>query len=213
MSERDDRRRQAMVEQQIASRGIHNPQVLAAMREVPRECFVPESLRDEALADRALPIGLGVTISQPYIVALMSELADVGPGDRVLEIGTGSGYQAAVLASMGAEVYSIERIRAHYERAAERFEQLGYGERIHARHGDGFAGWPEAAPFAAILLTAAPDEIPDALIEQLAVGGRLVAPVGGSWCQSLIVVERTPTGIERRSVTDVVFVPMLPGLG
>jgi protein-L-isoaspartate(D-aspartate) O-methyltransferase len=201
-----------MVEQQIASRGIQNRRVLDAMISVPRERFVPEEIRAAALDDRALPIGHGVTISQPYIVALMSELAGPAEGERVLEIGTGSGYQAAVLAEMGAEVYTIERIIALYERTRALFEELGLTKRIHQRHGDGFGGWPEAAPFEAILLTAAPEVLPESLTDQLAVGGRLIAPVGGRWLQSLEVIERTEIGLERHSVADVAFVPMLPGL-
>lgn len=201
-----------MVERQITSRGIQDRRVLDAMINVPRERFVPLALAAEALDDHALPIGEGVTISQPYIVALMSELAQVVPGARVLEIGTGSGYQAAVLAELGAEVYSIERLAKQHERAKQLLSELGMGDRVHLRHADGFAGWPEAGPFAAILLTAAPKEIPEPLLEQLAVGGRLVAPVGGGWCQSLVVLERSTAGIERRHIIDVTFVPMLPGV-
>ncbi|PRP97541.1 Protein-L-isoaspartate O-methyltransferase [Enhygromyxa salina] len=207
-----DSRRRQMVERQISSRGIHNRRVLEALAAVPRERFVPPALRGSAFDDRALPIGHGVTISQPYIVALMSELAQIEAGDRVLEIGTGSGYQAAVLVELGAEVYSVERIAAIYEQTRRLFEELGIAERVHMRHGDGFEGWPEHAPFAAIVLTAAPDEIPPTLVEQLALGGRLVAPVGGRWVQSLVVIERTEAGEERREVADVAFVPMLSGL-
>jgi protein-L-isoaspartate(D-aspartate) O-methyltransferase len=211
MSDRS-RERERMVERQISSRGIHDRRVLDAMTRVPREQFVPAELAGEALADRALPIGDGVTISQPYIVALMSELAHVQPGARVLEIGTGSGYQAAVLAELGAEVYSIERIEAHHERAKQRLQAAGYGDRVQLRYGDGFAGWPEAAPFSAILLTAAPEEIPAALLDQLGEGGRLIAPVGAAWVQSLVVIERTADGFERQHVSDVMFVPMLAGV-
>jgi protein-L-isoaspartate(D-aspartate) O-methyltransferase len=206
-------RRRAMVAGQLAARGIRDARVLEAMTKVPRERFVPAELESSALHDCALSIGHGVTISQPYIVALMSELAAVQPGDRVLEIGTGSGYQAAVLAELGAEVYSIERVRPIYEEAKARLEALGIA--VELRHGDGFAGWPDpgAAPFDVILLTAAPDEIPPALLDQLAVGGRLVAPVGERWQQSLIVIERGEQGFTRRGVLDVAFIPMLPGLG
>jgi protein-L-isoaspartate(D-aspartate) O-methyltransferase len=199
-----------MVDRQIAARGIADPRVLAAMVAVPRERFVPAELEDVALDDCALPIGHGVTISQPYIVALMTELAQVKPGDRVLEIGTGSGYQAAVLVQLGAQVYSIERIGPVYQRSKTLLAELGIA--VELRHGDGFAGWPEAAPFAAILLTAAPPRLPTELLDQLEIGGRLVAPVGGRWAQSLIVIERTEQGPRQRTVIDVAFVPMLAGI-
>jgi protein-L-isoaspartate(D-aspartate) O-methyltransferase len=198
-----------MVTRQIAARGITDARVLAAMLAVPRERFVPRDLEASALDDCALPIGHGVTISQPYIVALMTELAQVKPGDRVLEIGTGSGYQAAVLAELGARVYSIERIGPIHERAKAVLSELGYA--VELRHGDGFAGWPEVAPFAAILLTAAPPQLPTELLEQLQIGGRLVAPVGARWAQSLVVIEQTEQGPRTRTVLDVAFVPMLAG--
>lgn len=150
-----------------------------------------------------------MTISQPYIVGLMTELAQVKPGDRVLEIGTGSGYQAAVLAELGARVYSIERIGPIHERAKAVLTELGYA--VELRHGDGFGGWPEAAPFAVILLTAAPPQLPTELLEQLQIRGRLVAPIGGRWAQSLIVIEQTEQGPRERTVLDVAFVPMLTG--
>jgi protein-L-isoaspartate(D-aspartate) O-methyltransferase len=202
--------REAMVREQIWARGVGEPRVLAAMQAVPRHRFVPDDLGELAYADRPLPIGHGVTISQPYIVAWMSELADVAPGERVLEIGTGSGYQAAVLAQLGAEVYSIERIAALADQARARLGALGY--TVEVRHGDGWLGWPEHAPFAAILLTAAPSELPQTLLDQLAVGGRLVAPVGADGgLQRMIVVERSESGLTRREYGDVAFVPMLPG--
>ena len=181
------------------------------MLAVERERFVPEALRESALADQALPIGHGATISQPYVVALMTELARVEVGARVLEIGTGSGYQAAILAELGAEVFSIERVAVLHARARALFEDLGLSQ-IETRYGDGFDGWPERAPFDAILLTAAPEELPEGLIEQLAFGGRLVAPVGPRWCQSLRVIERSEDETLRRHETDVTFVPMLAGL-
>ncbi len=205
-----ERQRAAMVERQIAARGIADARVLAAMARVPRERFVPVDLAHAAYDDRALPIGHEVTISQPYIVALMTELARVEAGDPVLEIGTGSGYQAAVLAELGARVFSIERIEPVQRRAAALLTELGY-EAIALRHGDGFAGWPEAGPFRAIVVTAAPERLPAALVEQLALGGRLIAPVGPRWVQSLILVERTEQGVVERSVLDVAFVPMLSG--
>jgi protein-L-isoaspartate(D-aspartate) O-methyltransferase len=203
--------RHAMVRRQIASRDVQDERVLAAMEAVPRHRFVPESMRGHAYEDRPLPIGHEVTISQPYIVALMTELARVEAGERVLEVGTGSGYQAAVLAELGAEVYTIERIEPLARRAGELLAELGY-DKVEVRYGDGYAGWPERAPFDAILLTAAPPKIPTALTDQLAVGGHLVAPVGAveGW-QELVVITRTPEGLERRKVSNVAFVPMLPG--
>ncbi len=194
-----------MVAQQIAGRGVRSPAVLAAMRRVPRHEFVPAALRAAAYDDRPLPIGEQQTISQPYIVALMTELAGVGRGARVLEIGTGSGYQAAVLAELGARVHSIEIVAPLARRAAQVLKRLGYG--VHLRTGDGTRGWPEAAPFDAVLVTAAPPRIPDALRRQLKVGGRLVIPVGDP-DQELRVVVRTAAGFEERSVIPVRFVPM-----
>jgi protein-L-isoaspartate(D-aspartate) O-methyltransferase len=195
-----------MVERDIMTSGVHDPRVLEAMRTVPREDFVPEAISELAYADRPLPIGYEVTISQPAIVALMSQLAELEPGDRALEVGTGSGYQAAVLHTMGVEVYSVEIIEPLAKQAKERLQRLGY-DRVTVRHGDGYAGWPEKAPFDAIIVTAAPPRIPEPLKEQLAVGGRLVLPVGGAY-QELVVVTRTETGFDQRSVIPVVFVPM-----
>jgi protein-L-isoaspartate(D-aspartate) O-methyltransferase len=174
---------------------------------VPRHRFVPESERAHAYEDRPLPIGDAQTISQPYIVALMSELANVGPGDRVLEVGTGCGYQAAVLAEMGVEVFSIEIIESLAKRARATLSELGYGERIEVRQGDGYAGWFEHAPFDAILVTAAPPEIPNPLKQQLKVGGRLVIPVG-TYFQQLSLVIRTQEGFREQAVIPVMFVPM-----
>ena len=198
--------RERMVRTQIEARGIDDEAVLAALRAVPRHRFVPPDQDPDAYADRPLPIGHGQTISQPYIVALMTDLAQAGPGDRVLEIGTGSGYQAAVLAEMGCIVYSIEIIEPLAREAAARLETLGYGT-VRVRAGDGYAGWPEEAPFDAVVLTAAPPSIPQPLLDQVAVGGRLVAPVGRSY-QQLVVITRTETGYERRSLLPVRFVPM-----
>ena len=199
--ERDD-----MVRTQIAARGVRDERVLAAMRSVPRHLFVPPELRSEAYADHPLPIGEGQTISQPYIVGLMSELLEVSAGDRVLEIGTGSGYQAAVLASMGCEVYSIEIRASLAESAARRLAELGIGG-VHVRSGDGYAGWPDAAPFAGIIVTAAPERIPTPLLDQLALGGRMVIPVG-SFYQQLKVITRNADGLAERDVIPVRFVPM-----
>lgn len=203
--------RQHMVERQLIARDIVDPRVLAAMLAVPRHRFMPESMAALAYVDGAQPIGHDVTISQPYIVALMSQLAALEPGEKVLEIGTGSGYQAAVLAELGAKVFTIERIEALAKRAETNLRELGYDE-VEVRHGDGYLGWPEQAPFDAILLTAAPPGVPEALTDQLAIGGWLVAPVGRDlgW-QQLIVIERTATGLRREKVLDVGFVPMLPG--
>jgi protein-L-isoaspartate(D-aspartate) O-methyltransferase len=200
---RDARAR--MVQQQIAARGVSDGRVLNAMRQVPRHEFVLPAYRERAYDDAPLPIEAEQTISQPYIVALMTELADIQPRDRVLEVGTGSGYQAAVLAQLGAEVRSIEIIEKLARSAHARLQRLGYSVKV--RHGDGYAGWPEHAPFDAILVTAAPPSIPPPLEAQLAVGGKLVVPVGDDY-QQLVVVERTTDGYERRSVAPVRFVPM-----
>jgi protein-L-isoaspartate(D-aspartate) O-methyltransferase len=198
--------RQRMVAEQLEARDIADPRVLAAMRKVPRHEFVPAGWRDRAYDDTALPIGDDQTISQPYIVALMTELAALGRGGRVLEIGTGSGYQAAVLAEVAGEVYTIEIVEALAAEARRTLARLGYGT-VHVRHGDGYRGWPEAAPFDAILVTAAAPEPPPALLKQLAEGGRLVIPVGEAF-QWLEVHRRTGAGIAVRRVAPVAFVPM-----
>jgi protein-L-isoaspartate(D-aspartate) O-methyltransferase len=200
------RARAEMVETQLAARGIRDPRVLEAMRTVERHRFVPDAARASAYADAPLPIGHGQTISQPYVVALMTELARVEPGSRVLEVGTGSGYQAAVLATLAAHVFGIEIVEPLAADARERLARLGY-RNVTVRAGDGYRGWPEHAPFDAIVITAAPPEIPEPLLDQLAVGGRLVAPVGASE-QKLVVVERTAAGLSRRTVALVRFVPM-----
>lgn len=195
-----------MVKSQLIARGIKDPNVLAAMGRVPRHEFVSQRLRKRAYADGPLPIGEKQTISQPYIVALMTELAQIDKNTRVLEIGTGSGYQAAVLHEVAGEVYSIEIIEVLAQRARETLLRLGFGG-IQLRHGDGYRGWPEAAPFDAILVTAAPAAVPEPLLDQLTMGGRLVVPVGrGS--QELLVYRKTSTGIERDSIIPVLFVPM-----
>ncbi|HUD70366.1 MAG TPA: protein-L-isoaspartate(D-aspartate) O-methyltransferase [Dongiaceae bacterium] len=201
--------RQRMVEEQIERRGVRDPGVLRAMRAVPRERFVPEAERQRAYDDGPIAIGSGQTISQPYIVAFMTEAAGVGPGDRVLEIGTGSGYQAAVLAEVGAEVRSLEIIPELAERARRDLAAAGY-ERIRVRTGDGWAGWPEAAPYDAILVTAAPAEVPEALVQQLKVGGRMVLPLG-TGTQTLVRITRTERGDERETLLVVRFVPMTGG--
>jgi protein-L-isoaspartate(D-aspartate) O-methyltransferase len=206
MADEYERRRLAMVERQIEGRGVTDARVLAAMRRVPRHEFVPESVRGAAYEDRPLPIGHSQTISQPFIVASMTELARIEPGSRVLEVGTGSGYQAAVVHEVAGSVYTIEIIEALARQAAETLARLGY-TAAHVRHGDGYRGWPEAAPFDAILVTAAPTEVPQPLLEQLAVGGRLVIPVG-DWYQQLEVHTKTPTGVTVERVYPVRFVPM-----
>jgi protein-L-isoaspartate(D-aspartate) O-methyltransferase len=202
------REREKMVGEDLRARDITDREVLRAMGTVPRHEFVPDRYRALSYADRPLPIGYEQTISQPYIVALMSQLARIKPGDRVLEIGTGSGYQAAVLAELGAEVYTIEIVNDLAARATKDLRRLGF-DAVHVRAGDGYAGWPEVAPFAAIVVTAAPEKIPDPLLEQLEVGGRLVIPVGKTdGIQSLKVVTRTKSGYRTESITDVRFVPM-----
>ncbi|HWP67364.1 MAG TPA: protein-L-isoaspartate(D-aspartate) O-methyltransferase [Candidatus Limnocylindria bacterium] len=201
--------REAMVAEQIERRGVRDPEVLRAMRVVPRHEFVPVSERAEAYDDHPLPIGHGQTISQPYIVAFMTEAAAVRPGARVLEIGTGSGYQAAVLAEVGAEVYTIEIVPELAAAARAALTRTGY-ERVHTRTGDGHKGWPEAAPFEAIIVTAAAPRVPPALLEQLAVGGRLVMPVGSVW-QEIEIHHRTQDGISVERVLPVRFVPLVGG--
>jgi protein-L-isoaspartate(D-aspartate) O-methyltransferase len=200
-------KRETMVTTQIERRGINDARVLEAMRRVPRHAFVPDAMKPSAYADRPLPIGHGVTISQPYIVALMTQLADVDAGDRVLDVGTGSGYQAAVLGELGAEVYGIEIIEPLAERAAAVLDELGY-EKVTVRAGDGYAGWPERAPFDAVILAAAPVHVPAPLEQQLKVGGRLVLPVGEQFDQTLLVITRTEAGFEEQEVLPVAFVPM-----
>jgi len=195
-----------MVERQIAGRGVQDSLVLEAMRKVARHQFVPKALVEQAYDDGPLPIGRGQTISQPYIVALMTELIRPRPRDRVLEIGTGSGYQTAVLAEIVSEVYTIEIVDELALVARRRLADLGYGN-IRVRSGDGYRGWSEAAPFDAILVTAAPDHIPQPLLDQLKIGGRLVVPVGVGE-QDLVLMTRTATGFLRENITGVRFVPM-----
>ena len=206
------RLREFMVRNQIEARGVRNPEVLAAMRAVPRHLFVPLSFRSAAYDDRPLPIGYGQTISQPTIVAVMTELLEPHRDHRVLEIGTGSGYQAAVLSRLAKQVYTIEIIEALSNSARARLTSLGY-RNIEVRAGDGYKGWPEAAPFDCIMLTSAPPQLPQALIDQLKPGGKLVAPVGDSTgTQNLVVLDKDSAGrTKQRSVIPVQFVPMVPG--
>lgn len=198
--------RSEMVRRQLEARGVRDPGVLASIRSVPRHLFIPEGYRDHAYDDSPQAIGDGQTISQPYIVALMTELLEVGPGARVLEIGTGSGYQAAVLAAMGVEVFSIEIRPGLCRRASETLEELGY-ENVHVHCGDGYGGWPDEAPFNGIVVTAAPERVPAPLLDQLAQGAHLVIPVGAFY-QELKVITRDGDEIAERSVIPVRFVPM-----
>ena len=199
-----------MVLQQIAARGVQNPAVLKAMRETPREQFVPPAVRELAYEDRPLPIGHGQTISQPYIVALMTEMLDIKKDQRVLEIGTGSGYQAAILSSLAKEVYTIEIVPELADSASVTLHRLGY-KNVIPREGDGYQGWPEKAPFDRIILTAAPTELPKTLTDQLKPGGKLLAPIGEhSSVQELRLVEKTADGkFTSRPVLQVRFVPMV----
>lgn len=201
--------RQRMVEDQLTGviDAIQDPRVIAAMRKVPRHEFVPEGMRPYAYEDRPLPIGFGQTISQPRIVAFMTEILRPRENDRILEIGTGSGYQAAILAELVREVYSIEIIPELAERASADFLRLGYSN-IHVRVADGYQGWPEAAPFDAIIVTCAPDDIPPPLVAQLRDGGRLIIPVDTFGNQALVLLHKQGTRLERQTVLPVRFVPM-----
>ena len=205
-TDREASRRASMVRQQLEPRGIHTEPVLAAMGRVPRHLFVPRAQRSLAYEDRPLGIGHGQTISQPYIVAFMTEALQLDGDEKVLEIGTGSGYQAAVLGELAAEVFTIEIVAPLAARAEKTLAELGY-QNVHVRAGDGYRGWPEHAPFDAIIVTAAPDHVPQPLINQLKVGGRLILPVG-DWLQELVVIDKTSSGTTRRSVLPVRFVPM-----
>ena len=198
--------RHSMVEQQVKGRGITQPEVLAAMEQVPRHLFVPDALRDQAYRDQPLVLGQGRTVYQPYVVALMTSLLDLKHGDKVLEIGTGSGYHAAVLSRIAREVYSVEIVEPVASQASKRLSVLGY-HNVEVRVGDGYQGWAEKAPFDAIILSAAPPYIPKPLINQLRVGGKMVVPVGG-FLQDLLVITRTADGIEKTKVIPVRLSPM-----
>jgi protein-L-isoaspartate(D-aspartate) O-methyltransferase len=201
-------RRHRMVVTQIMSRGVRNPRVLATLAWVPREWFVPPALAADAYYDGPLPIGNGQTISQPYIVAWMTEALQLGRRDRVLEIGTGSGYQTTVLARLAGRVFTVERLPDLLVEAEERFRRLGLAN-IETRLGDGALGWPEQAPFDGIIVTAAAPRVPPSLLEQLAPGGRLVIPIGDAVDQELVVARRTATGLEERRIGGVRFVPLI----
>ena len=200
-------KRQMMVDEQIAARGVTDPRVLDAMRKIERHLFVPKALESVAYADEPLPIGNGQTISQPYIVAYMTEALRIKPQDRVLEIGTGSGYQTAVLAELAKSVCTIEVIQELADAARDRLVSLGY-KNIEAASGDGYGGWPEKAPFDAIMITAAPPEVPADVAGQLSVGGRMIVPVG-SFFQELQLITRTASGFETSHLLPVRFVPMV----
>ena len=206
------RARWLMVEEQIARREVRDTATLRAMRDVPRHEFVPANLREDAYRDAPLPIGYGQTISQPYIVAFMTEQLALTPRSRVLEVGTGSGYQAAVLAEIAGEVYSVEIVPQLAREAEARLRQLGYG-RVRTRAADGFYGWPEAAPFDAIIVTAAAGFVPPPLVEQLRPGGRLVVPVGSVYgAQNLVLVHKARDGtVTTQTLLPVRFVPLTGG--
>ncbi|MDZ7346817.1 MAG: protein-L-isoaspartate(D-aspartate) O-methyltransferase, partial [candidate division KSB1 bacterium] len=195
------KQREKMVQFQIKARGVSDPKVLQAMLRVPRHEFVPATYRDDAYEDFPLPIGYGQTISQPYIVAYMTEALHLKGGEKVLEIGTGSGYQAAVLAEIAGQVYSIEIVEPLCREAAQRLQQLGYAN-VSVRCGDGYAGWPEAAPFDAIILTAAPEEIPQPLVEQLGEGGRMILPLG-RFSQNLVLLTKQEGKVNKRNLLPV----------
>lgn len=201
------KRRLKMVETQIRARGVKDARVLAVMEKVPRHEFVPKTYRGSAYVDGPLPIGYGQTISQPYIVAYMTEALNLKGGEKVLEIGTGSGYQAAVLAELGAKVYTIEIVKPLAEEAAKRLKQLGY-KNIHVKWGDGYEGWPEHAPYDAIIVTAAPTKIPEELVKELKEGGRMIVPVG-SFFQELVFITKENDKVKKKKLLPVRFVPMV----
>jgi len=195
-----------MVNEQLKARDIRDQPVLDAMLKVPRHLFVPEGLRGQAYYDSPLPIGHDQTISQPYIVAFMTQALKIEPGNRILEIGTGSGYQAAILGILAKDVYTIEIVQPLAERARATLADQGH-RNVHVRHGNGYLGWPEQAPFDRIMVTAAPDEVPPALVEQLKVGGLMAIPVGTT-SQELRILRRTSTGVQTLETLPVRFVPM-----
>jgi len=197
----------AMVERQLRARGIDDPRTLRAMGKVPREKFVPKELAGSAYDDRPLPIGFGQTISQPFIVGFMTQQLRPKATDRVLEIGTGSGYQAAVLSELVAEVYTIEIIRPLAQQAETLLRELGY-KNVHVKAGDGYKGWREHAPFDAIIVTAAPDHVPQPLVEQLKEGGRMIIPVGKSYAQRLYLLEKRDGQVKQTADIPVKFVPL-----
>jgi protein-L-isoaspartate(D-aspartate) O-methyltransferase len=204
--------RELMVEQQLTPRGICNPEVVRAFMSVPRHRFLGAALQHSAYADHPLPIGEGQTISQPYMVALMTQCLGLAASDRALEIGTGSGYQTAILAAIAAEVFTVERVAPLAKKAESILKELGYNN-VHFLVGDGTRGWPEEAPFDGIVVTAGAPRIPEPLVAQLADGGRLVIPVGGGWSQELMIVRKVKGKIEEEPVCGCVFVPLLGEFG
>jgi protein-L-isoaspartate(D-aspartate) O-methyltransferase len=204
--------RMKMIRQQIRARGIENPEILAAFENVPRHRFVPEGLKKYAYQDRPLPIGEDQTISQPYIVALMTRSIEPKKTDRILEIGTGSGYQAAILAELSEQVYTIEILASLAESARRTLSETGY-ENVHVKTGDGFKGWPEHAPFDAIVVTCSPEKVPEPLKGQLAGGGRMVIPVGQGYDQNLVLLEKNKGQLIEKQILPVRFVPMVDEKG
>ena len=202
--------RERMVKEQIVMRGLVTERVLSALRKVPREEFVPAEYRAESYTDKALPIGYDQTISQPFIVAFMTEELQPQPTDRVLEVGTGSGYQAAILGELVAEVYSIEIIKPLAKNAEATLQRLGY-KNVHVKTGDGYKGWPEHAPFDSIIVTCAPEHVPQPLLDQLKEGGRMIIPVGAKFAQELYLFEKKNGRLQQSAVLPVRFVPMIRG--
>jgi protein-L-isoaspartate(D-aspartate) O-methyltransferase len=200
-------RRKEMVEKQVHGRGVMDKSVLEAMMKVERHIFVPDELCDMAYEDTPVPIKFDQTVSQPYIVGFMTEALKISPKDKILEIGTGSGYQSAILGELAREVYTIEVVRPLGEQATERLEKLGY-KNVHVRIGDGYKGWPEEAPFDAIIATAAPLDVPDTLVSQLKIGGRMIIPVGSVF-QELFLITRNEKGYDKQPLLPVKFVPMI----
>jgi protein-L-isoaspartate(D-aspartate) O-methyltransferase len=207
-----EKERSRMVEEQLAYRGIRDPRVLAVMGRVPRHEFMPEALRTQAYGDHAMPIGEGQTISQPYMVALMTELLALTGNERVLEIGTGSGYQAAVLAELCQKVFTVERVKTLADKARATLDRLGY-TNVAMKVFDGTYGWKEMAPFDAIIVTAAAPKVPDALLEQLKEGGRLVIPVGERYSQVLLRVAKSASGVTTTTSVPCMFVPLIGNHG
>jgi protein-L-isoaspartate(D-aspartate) O-methyltransferase len=207
-----EKERSRMVEEQIAYRGVRDPRVLAVMGRVPRHEFMPEALRTQAYGDHAMPIGEGQTISQPYMVALMTELLALTGNERVLEIGTGSGYQAAILAELCQKVFTVERVKTLADKARATLDRLGY-TNVAMKVFDGTYGWKEMAPFDAIIVTAAAPKVPDALLEQLKEGGRLVIPVGERYSQVLLRVAKSASGVTTTTSVPCMFVPLIGNHG
>lgn len=206
MEEHTRMQRNRMVDEQLAKEDITDKRVLEVMRSVPRHLFVPAQLQEQAYDDKPLPIGYGQTISQPYIVAIMTQSLELRPGDKVLEIGTGSGYQSAILSKLSCQVYTVEIVDALAEQARRRLEQLGFKD-VRVRSGDGYRGWKEAAPFDAIIVTAAPEHVPQPLIDQLKVGGHMILPLGKN-SQKLRLITKTANGTQETDLSLVRFVPM-----